>query len=47
MALVGNLDANFGGYFELFFIMPDVGNLFTNVGGYCWVKESHKHWKTK
>jgi len=33
---VDNLDANLGGrgYFELFFIMTDVGNLFTNLGGY-------------
>ena len=32
MALVGNLDENFWGYFKLFFIMPDVGNLYTYVG---------------
>jgi hypothetical protein len=32
MAKVGNLDANLGGYFELFFIPVDVGNLYINMG---------------
>jgi len=31
---VGCLDTKFRGYFELFFIMAKLGNLYTNVRGY-------------
>ena len=34
MAKVGNLDANLGCYFELFYITTNVDNLHTNIGGY-------------
>jgi hypothetical protein len=34
MAKVCNLAANLGGYFELFFIITDVDNLYINIGGY-------------
>jgi hypothetical protein len=33
MAKVDNLDAYLGG-FRIFFIIADVGNLYTNIGGY-------------
>ena len=31
---VSNLDANFGGYFDLFFTMIYVSNLYINLGSY-------------
>jgi hypothetical protein len=34
MIKVGYLDANLGGYFELSFVMADVGNLHAKLRGY-------------
>jgi hypothetical protein len=31
---VGNLDVNLGGYFELSFVMVEVGDLHVKLGGY-------------